>query len=305
VQGRFLSRFSPPFSLPAQFGYADCPSTDKRKKKMETAAASSHAFDEAIALSSLGDGLYAGRTHPAYGNMVGPFGGIIGATLLNAIVRHPERLGEPLSLTVHYAAPIADGDFSVQARPLRTNRTTQHWVVELSQAGQVAAFATAVTATRRETWGATDAVFPQVPAAESVAPAPAVPRAAWTARYEMRFVEGGLALAEGESDSSQTTLWIRDEPPRPLDFLSLAAICDAFYPRIFVRRPKWVAAGTVALTTYFHADSAELAGQGGASVLGSARALHFGKGFFDQTAEIWSASGKLLAATHQVVYFKE
>jgi hypothetical protein len=40
-------------------------------------------------------------------------------------------------------------------------------------------------------------------------------------------------------------------------------------------------------------------------VLGCARAQHFGGGYFDQRAEIWSASGRLLAASHQVVYYKE
>jgi hypothetical protein len=36
-----------------------------------------------------------------------------------------------------------------------------------------------------------------------------------------------------------------------------------------------------------------------------ARGQHYGKGFFDQSAEIWSAGGVMLAASHQVVYFKE
>jgi hypothetical protein len=132
--------------------------------------------------------------------MVGPFGGTIGATLLNAVVGHPERLGEPLALTVHYAAPIADGEFSVQARTMRTNRSTQHWLVELVQAGDVAAFATAVTANRRDTWAATSAIFPQVPLAESIAPA--VARAAWTSCYEMRFIDGGPGAADGSDYST-------------------------------------------------------------------------------------------------------
>ncbi len=72
-----------------------------------------------------------------------------------------------------------------------------------------------------------------------------------------------------------------------------------------MRRPKWVAIGTVALTTYFYADAEQLAAQGSAPVLGLARALNFRKGFFDQTAELWSEAGELLATTHQVVYFKE
>lgn len=270
-----------------------------------TTSDTAHPFDAATGLETDTDGHYTGRTHPAYGNMVGPFGGIIGAALLNAIMQHPRRLGDPVSLTVHFAAPIADGGFSVHARAVRTNRSTQHWYVELIQDEGVAAFATVVTAVRRDTWHTLDAVFPTAPAAASLAPAPAIPRAAWTAGYEMRFVDGLPGAPGSSSDSSESLLWIRDQPPRPLDFLSLSAICDAFFPRIFVRRPQWVPIGTVALTTYFHADAGQLAAQGSAPVLGRARALNFRKGYFDQTAEIWSAAGDLLATTHQVVYFKE
>jgi len=268
-----------------------------------------HVFDAAIALAPAADGHgignYSGHTHPAYANMVGPFGGVIGAALLNAIMQHPQRLGDPLSLTVHFAAPLADGGFSVQARAVRTNRSTQHWYVELLQDDGVAAFATAVTAVRRDTWHALDAVFPAAPPSDSIAPAPAIARAAWTACYEMRFVDGIPGAPGSESASSESLLWIRDQPPRPLDFLSLSAICDAFFPRIFVRRPQWVPIGTVALTTYFHADAVQLAAQGSTPLLGRARALNFRKGFFDQTAEVWSGTGELLATTHQVVYYKE
>lgn len=49
----------------------------------------------------------------------------------------------------------------------------------------------------------------------------------------------------------------------------------------------------------------QLASIGSAPVLGVASANHFGKGFFDQSAEVWSKGGELLATTHQVVYFKE
>jgi len=268
-------------------------------------ADSMHPFDAAIALSADGDDRYRGHTSPAYQNMVGPFGGVIGATLLNAIMHHPARLGDPVSLTVHYAAPIADGGFELRTRVMRTNRSSQHWLVELTQDDQVAAFATALTAVRRDTWGATDAVFPRVPPARELAPLPPLPHAAWTGRYEMRFVDGLPGVESDSGHPSQSRLWIRDQPARPLDFLSLAAICDAFFPRVYVRRPKRVPAGTVALTTYFHADAAELSAIGTAPLLGVARGLNFGKGFFDQSAEIWSEQGVLLATSHQVVYFKE
>ena len=270
-----------------------------------TATATAHRFDAAIALTPIDDGQYTGSTHADYANMVGPFGGVIAAALLGAVMQHPGRLGDPLLLTVHFAAPISDGAYTIQAKAVRTNRTTQHWYVALVQDEQVAAFATAVTAVRRDTWQALDAVFPAAPPADTIAPMPAIARVAWTGSYEMRFIAGLPGAPDAASASSESLLWMRDAPPRPLDFPSLAALCDAFFPRIFVRRPKWVAIGTVALTTYFHADAAQLAAQGSAPVLGRARAFNFRQGFFDQTAEVWSAAGDLLATTHQVVYYKE
>lgn len=266
-----------------------------------------HPLDAAISLTALAVGQYRGNTSTAYGNMVGPFGGIISATLLNAVWLHPERLGEPLALTVNFAGPISDGEFTVTAKTPRTNRTTQHWYVELTQGDLVGATATAVFATRRDTWSATEARYPEASAAAAIERAPAIGRAKWTSAYDMRFLRGKFDLAKMDAGmaDSVSTLWIRDEPARPLDFVGLTAICDAFFPRIFVRRQRPVPAGTVSLTTYFHADSETLRQQAERPVLGTARALHFGKGYFDQTAEVWGDNRTLLATSHQVVYFKE
>lgn len=62
-----------------------------------------HPLDEALALTSSAPGQFTGQTHPGYWNMVGPFGGVTAATLLQAVMQHPDRLGDPLSLTVNYA----------------------------------------------------------------------------------------------------------------------------------------------------------------------------------------------------------
>ena len=102
-----------------------------------------------------------------------------------------------------------------------------------------------------------------------------------------------------------STLWVRDEPPRPLDFASLAAICDVFFPRIFIRRRRFTPIGTVSLSTYFHADAALLAAQGERHVLGCARGVAFRDGYFEQSAEVWGDCGVLLASSQQLVYFKD
>jgi len=58
------------------------------------------------------------------------------------------------------------------------------------------------------------------------------------------------------------------------------------------------------MTTVFHADVADIAEDDTTMVLGAADANIFHKSFSDQTGELWSPSGRLLATTSQVVYFK-
>ncbi len=278
-------------------------------------AAPRHPFDEAIHLAPADPGpgtvpggrVYTGHTHPAYANMVGPFGGITAATLLQAALIHPQRLGDPVALTVNFAGPVADGPFTVEATPLRTNRSTQHWAILQRQGEEVTSSATAVFALRRDTWAATELACPEAPPIEALPRTDVGAIVPWTRQYEMRFVHGpliGPARPDDERDS-RSLLWLRDEPQRPLDVAALAALCDAFFPRILIRRPRRVPFGTVSMTSYFHADTAQLAAQGSQPLLGEARASHFGRGYHDQTAELWGADGRLLANTHQVVYFKE
>ena len=71
----------------------------------KTAVSAAHPFDEAIALVPMAATVHEhgrestrhwqGRTHPAYANMVGPFGGVTAAQALQSVMQHPERLGEP------------------------------------------------------------------------------------------------------------------------------------------------------------------------------------------------------------------
>lgn len=265
-----------------------------------------HPFDEAIALAAQPDGTLQGRTHPAYANMVGPYGGITAAQALNAVLQAPGRLGEPVSLTVNFCAPLADGTFEAEARAVRTNRSTQHWTVALRQQGETAVTATVFTALRRDTWADDEHRRPAVPAPAEVPRPPGGPAVAWLSRYEMRPIQGALPPHwDGrEHPDSTTLLWVRDDPPRPLCAASLAALADVFFPRVWRRRATPVPVGTVSMTVYFHADAARLAATGDGHLLARAQAQAFRGGYFDQTAQLWNEAGELLATTHQVVYFK-
>lgn len=264
-----------------------------------------HPFDSGIALVPAGPDLMVGRTLPEWANMVGPFGGITAATLVHAIQMHPDCHGRPVALTVNFAAPIADGAFDVGLRAARTNRSNQHWILELTQDGETKTTATAVFGVRRETWSGTEAVPPDVPTPKGPTGSGFPPPIVWTENYQMSFVDGALPGVDAEPNtSSTTTLWMRDNPPRRLDFPALTAMCDLFYPRVFLRQGRALPAGTISLNIYFHADQDQLDAQGDDFLLGTAHANRFSRGYFDQTAEIWSRGGVLLATTQQIVYFK-
>lgn len=264
-----------------------------------------HVFDEALALERTdAPNRLTGATHPAWANMVGPFGGITAATLVGAIAGHPDALGDPLALTVNYLAPIADGPFELLLNPVRTNRTNQHWIVELRQDGEPKTNATAVFGIHRDTWADTEALMPEASGPEDLE-RNRQEFPAWLSCYDLRIAVGApVSELVDASPSSEILLWVCDEAGRPIDYAGLTAAADIFYPRVWLRTGQLMPAGTITLTTYFHASRAELDEVGADFVLGSAQANRFSRGFFDQSATLWSRSGTLLASSHQLVYFK-
>src|SRR6202034_3024652 len=106
-------------------------------------------FDDATRVTA-GDSRWQGQISQDYWAFVGPFGGVTAATMLRALIDHPQRSGDPLALTVNFCALIAEGAFDLDLRLVKANRSTQHWAVELTQDGaEVTTLATAVFAERR------------------------------------------------------------------------------------------------------------------------------------------------------------
>jgi len=261
-----------------------------------------HPLDVALELTER-DGSLWGATSAAYANMIGPFGGVTAAAMLKAVLEHPEADGDPVSFTVNFAAAVADGDFELDATPMRLSRSTQHWFVTMSQGDAVVTTATAVLAVRKETWRSTEATFRPVPDDVPVFDNTFMPP--WANNYAFRFAEGMDGMLGGQPQESSVTLQaVRDDPPRPLDFPALTALCDIFVPRVFVRRVEIVPIGTVSMTIHFHADSETVAAVGTDELVGEARGTVFNDRYFEQTAELWTESGTPLATTTQLVYFK-
>ena len=269
-------------------------------------ARTGHLFDEATRVTA-GDSCWQGQTSDDYWAFVGPFGGATAATILRALIEHPQRSGDPLALTVNYCAPIAQGSFDLDIRLVKANRSSQHWCVELTQGGgEVATLATAVFAERRPSWSHQQAEFPQATPFEQILPYPRI-AASWANQYDFRFVEGYADFSGAKKDvpaSAFSKLWISDRVPRKIDALSLMSMSDAFFGRVFHARRELVPFGTVSLTTYFHADADDLAAEDISRVLAVADAKIFHKSYGDQSGELWSPNGRLLATTNQIAYFK-
>jgi acyl-CoA thioesterase len=264
-----------------------------------------HLFDDATRVSA-GDSRRQGRTSDDYWAFVGPFGGATAATILRALIEHPQRIGDPLSLTVNYCALIAQGDFDLDVRLVKANKSTQHWVVELSQGADVTTLATAVFAERRPSWGHQQAPFPESVPFETIQPYTKI-AAPWVKQYDFRFIGGDpnfAGAAKSAPASAFSKLWIGDRVPRKIDMLSLMSMSDAFFGRVFHARRELVPFGTVSLTTYFHTSTEDLAGEDITRVLALADAKIFYRSYGDQSGELWSPSGRLLATTTQIAYFK-
>lgn len=267
-----------------------------------------HPFDKALQFTGE-PANRVGTPSADYQNMVGPFGGITAAQLLQAVLEHPDCEGSPVALTINYLGPIKSEAFEIRPTLLRANRSNQHWRIELVQGVETQCSAICVLAKRKETWCNEEVLYPEVAGYETLTGMPEFPgMMAWIKQYEMRFICGGLFEPADSGvgvNSSESILWIADKPSRKLDFTSLTAIADAFFPRLLIKRKKMVPFGTVSLTVHFHVTQEELEGISSTAVLGKATASKFAANYFDQTAELWSEDKRLLVTSSQMVYYKE
>ena len=266
-----------------------------------------HPLDAATALEKSGDKVY-GKTSDAYWNFTGPFGGATAATLLHAAMEHPARQNLPLAMTINYCAPVAKEAFEIFVSEKRTNRSTQHFSVEMKQGADIVSTATLVFAARPEGFFHTSGKMPDVPPPEKIDPPKASAPLAWISRFDMRFASGFPAMRPNEDaplGSARTEVWMRDNPARKMDFLSLMNMSDAFFARPFHVLGRLIQVGTVSMTTYFHCDESDLAEVGDDFVLGVADASIFANGYADQSAWLWSRGGRLLATSQQILYFRD
>ncbi|HMI91731.1 MAG TPA: thioesterase family protein [Polyangiales bacterium] len=256
-------------------------------------------FDRATALDPLSAGRFGGVVSQEYWVQSGPNGGYLAAIALrgaSALVPEPERA--PRSLHVRFLSAPKAGPFELAAELVRAGRSMTTIAVRLSQDGRDFVHASACFSAAFSPIAFQDATMPDALPIERAELLPA--RIALNERYVLRRAIGG---GERSGPRAISGGWIRFADPRPFDALAMAALWDVWPPAVFARAFEQRFRGavpTVEATVYFRRrlPLPEIGAED--SVLLRVESTMADEGFCEESAELWSPSGALLAQARQL-----
>jgi len=238
-----------------------------------------------------------------------PGGGLWGGYAIGLAIRvvesEPEAQGEVLSLTVTYAAALPSGALDIRTRRLRQGGSVGIWEAEVLPAGsdQVGAHCILTTARRPRTPSFAFATMPDAPAPESL-PTLEIPGMALrygAAAFERRAVEG---YPPEPSESSRSLAWVRSRGGS-MDKALLGMVTDHSPPRAMYALGRSVRTTTLSLTAYLHATAEEIAEVGDDFILVECEGRVGNAGASDERSSYWSRSGKLLATSEQLAWYRD
>ena len=259
-------------------------------------------LDQSLKLERSGEDLYASQTDDRFWNMIGPFGGWMAALMLKAALADNDPAFEPVAMTVDFLKAPPRGALVLRRRCDRAGRTTAFWRVDLETPdGRLCARSLVTLGPHRSTLAFSTRRMPEVkPAEEAGDGSRTFIPVEWARLYDCRIIKGRMGESKQDAHSLE---WIREADRRPLDYLSLAAICDSPFPRLFIATGTASSISTVTMTTYFHVSLSELAGVGDDYVLCDSGCERSHGGFYDQHSRIFEKHGSLLATSHQMVWY--
>jgi acyl-CoA thioesterase len=229
----------------------------------------------------------------------GPNGGYLAAIVLRAIlaeVGDPAR--RPRTLTLHYLRPPTEGPCDVAVTVERAGRGLTTVSARLVQAGRDCIVALAALGVDRAGPELHEHPAPAVPRPDELARRPDPPGGApdipFRHRYDTRHALGASPFAAGSA--AETGGWIRPSDREPVDDVLLAALTDAWPPAVFSRLELPVGVPTVELTVHFRGAPT---GEPGWCLV-RFRTLDVADGYLEETGEVWSEDGRLLAESRQL-----
>ncbi len=253
-----------------------------------------HVAGEALVAADIASGWRAGR---------GPHGGYLAAMLLRALtaaVDDPKRT--PRSLTIHYTRAPDPGPIEIRTTVERAGRSLSTLSARMEQNGRVTALALAAFSVPWEAPGANELPMPDLaPPDEERRSTPKLFKGApeFTRHLVMQPRVGAVPFA-GSGAPMRIGGWIGLPEERPVDSLSLALFCDAWFPPSFIALDSPAISPTIDLTIHFRQSMLACDCDPAALCLSVFDTRLLYDGLFEEDGVIWAPDGTVLAQSRQL-----
>ena len=261
-------------------------------------------FSEAMEMQELEAGRLVAHFDRSWWVVNGPNGGVIAALMVRAAQHCLAEDRCVRTVTTHFVSAPKEGSVTIEVTVERQGKIAGFASLRMLQQDRLIATSLVAVAEVDQVphqWEQRN--FPKLPALEDcwmmTTTPPLVPL---HSRWDRRW---GLGVP-GQPDTStvaggyEAGGWIRLSEPEPYDEALLAAMADAWVPAIMAHTDLAVHAPTLELTVQFRADPRELEITSDNYCAAVFRQLSGGEGFVDETGEIWSPDGQLLALSRQL-----
>ena len=258
------------------------------------------AFDQATAVDRGGRGEYTARLDPAWDGPFAPNGGVIAAILLRAAQAELARPDlPPRTLTVHYLRPATHDPAQLTVRVLRAGRHNATVQVGFHQRDKLGCTALITFSAPRPHTLAIAETAPDAPRPEQIqelrpetlpSPPPALHR------LRLRPCFGPPPLTGAAEALTGGWFSLRDDSAtQHYDAVRLVALTDLWWPAVFTATRTLIAVPTIELTVQLRATKPVQA-----PILGRFETRTIDEGHLDESGQLWSATGQLLAESRQL-----
>lgn len=260
-------------------------------------------FDRDTAVTRERDGLFSADISPDWRAGRGPHGGYLAAIVLRALI---DTIEDPTrstrSLTIHYASSPEPGPVQIRTTVERQGRSLSTLSARMEQDGVTCALALSAFSVP---WKAPDAG--ELPMPDLAPPDPerrSTPKLfdgapEFTRQLVMQPRVGTIPFT-GSGAPMEIGGWIGLPEPRPVDELSLALFCDAWFPPSFIGLSEPAVSPTVDLTIHFRQPISQSTCDPAALCLSVFATSLLHDGFFEEDGVVWAADGTVLAQSRQL-----
>lgn len=293
----------------------------------ETAGAG--AFEQATAVTAVGDGRFRAEVDPGWSTPIAANGGYLAAILVRALEAHgltasaeggPRQLR---SLTCHFLRPVKGGPLDVTVELARAGRRISTVKLTATQAGKEAVIALAALAVldlpAAGRWEPEPPRVGRPPARDAplvppddyrsrggegwLGPTPTMPPMFERIRIAPRI--GGVPFSNRPlppGEAPETGGWIALPEARPIDAAFVVLCADVWWPPAFQTLGRPAIAPTIDLTIHVRADIPP-DGLPDQPVLGAYRSTAAHGGLMEEDAALFLPDGTLLAHARQLAIF--